>query len=324
MNPFNVYRLIAETGIQDISEKAKVAADVGVKTAEKELSMFSRLISPEKLSSYLIGAIRVAVLIILLYVLWRICGYFIRRLMSKKTKHRNDETTRELTTAGHLLESILGYVMIFLGIMGVLSVFGFDMRGVVASAGVAGIMVAFISQSIIKDWINGLFILAERQYEVGQWVQLNEYRGEVIKVGMRSTTIRTWNNEIVYIPNGTIQVVVNLSKEPQRGILDLSVTYDTLNGEVEKVLHSLCSRMNVRYRHLLVEEINILGVQNLGNEGVIWRLTFTALDLEHVTILRDMRREVKEAFDLAGIKIPYPCITIYQGGGDIANETEHR
>lgn len=306
--------LIASSDIaaktDDVLEGAKEAASAGADAAAQEVGFFAQYFTGDRLMSYAGIGIRIVVLVIFLTITWRVLRYLLRGVMGRQKRRAGVGGRAQISTASHLMESILGYLMIFLGIIGVLSILGFDMRGLVASAGVAGLLIAFVSQSIIKDWVSGLFILVEHQHNVGDWVRIGGYEGEVVTVGMRSTVIRTWQNETIYIPNGTIAEVINLSKAPQRGVLDLSIAPDAPSAEVTTVLEAVAARMNERYKDVIAEEISVLGIERLERDAVIWRLTFTAHDQCHFAVMRDLRREVKDALAQANIEMPYPLITL--------------
>ncbi len=293
-----------------VVDGAKDAASAGADAAAEEIGMFAQYFTAERLMGYAGIGIRILVLIIVLIITWRVTRYMLRRVMARQQRRADAGGRAQLSTASHLMESILGYLMLFLGIIGVLSIFGFDMRGLVASAGVAGLIIAFVSQSIIKDWVSGLFIIIEHQHNVGDWVRIGNYEGEVLTVGMRSTVIRTWENETIYIPNGTIAEVINLSKAPQRGILDLSIAPDEDSAQVVTVLESVADSLNECNEDVIAEPISLLGIQRLERDAVVWRLTFTAHDQCHFRIMRELRREVKEALEQANIEMPYPLITL--------------
>lgn len=294
----------------DVVDGAKDAATAGADAAAKEIGFFAQYVTPDRIMGYAGVGLRILVLVLILIISWRVSRYLLRRVMSRQARRAGAAGKAQLSTAGHLLESILGYLMLFLGIIGVLSIFGFDMRGLVASAGVAGLIIAFVSQSIVKDWVSGLFIIVEHQHTVGDWVRISGYEGEVLSVGMRSTVIRTWENETVYIPNGTIAEVVNLSKAPQRGTLDLSIAPDEDAQAVVAVLESVAANLNECYKDLLDEAITLLGIQRLERDAVVWQLTFTAHNQSHFRILRHLRLDAKEALEKANIEMPYPLMTL--------------
>ncbi len=305
-----------------VAAGAKDAADKGVDAAAQELSILAQVFSKEQIAHYIFVGIRIAVLLLIIFVCWRIIRFALHRFMKKQTVRAGRGATREMTTMGHLFDSILSYTMLFFAIVGMMSIVGFDMRGLVASAGIAGVLVAFVSQSIIKDWVNGLFIILEHQHQVGEWVRIGTYEGEVLSVGIRSTVVRTWKNETIYIPNGSITQVVNLSKVPQRGVLDIGVGYEASNQKARAVLQEVCDRLNQECREALAEPIAILGIQDLGANAVVWRVAFTATDQGHFGVLRRLRAEMKDALDSAGISIPYPQLTVHHEGPLPAKEND--
>lgn len=291
-------------------QAAKEAVDVGAQAAATQLHIMTEFFTPERLMAYIIGGIRFLVMVLFLFVTWRILRYLLRRVMRRQRAKAGAGARTQLYTAGHLLESVLGYVMVAFGIIGFLSIIGFDMRGLVASAGVAGVLIAFISQSVIKDWVSGLFILIERQHEVGDWVKIGHYEGEVKTVGMRTTVLHTYDNEVVFIPNGAISEVINYSKLPARGTIDLGLDYEADPKLVAAVFERTLAAFNRDHAAQLAEPAQVLGVVDLADSAVIWRLTYTAHDRAHFALSRKLRESLWQAFRAADIAIPYPQIEL--------------
>ena len=115
-------------------------------------------------------------------------------------------------TLGHIIVTtgnIIIYVVILLMI---LSLFGIDIRPVLAGAGVIGLAIGFGAQSLVKDFVSGLFILVENQYGIGDKVKVGSFEGEVIRITMRSTVLKNDEGKIYYISNGLIKDVTNMSQ----------------------------------------------------------------------------------------------------------------
>lgn len=260
--------------------------------------------------SYITGGIRILVLVLVLFVSWRVLRYLLRRVMGRQRARVGLQGRTQLNTAGHLMESLLGYMMVAFGVVGFLSIIGFDMRGLLASAGLAGVLIAFVSQSVIKDWVSGLFILMEHQQDVGDWVKIGAYEGEVRSVGMRTITLKTFNNEIIYIPNGTIAEVVNYSKLPSRDIIDIGLDYQADPQQVRAIFESRLAQFNTAHQGQIADPATLLGVVALADSAVVWRLTYTAYDRGHFALSRELREALWQDFTRAAISIPYPQIEL--------------
>ena len=198
--------------------------------------------------------------------------------------------------------SVIFYATILLGAMAILSIFGFDMRALAASAGIAGAALVFISQNVILDWINGVFILVERQFSVGDYVRIGEYSGEVQSITIRHTVIKTDFNETVSIPNGDINIVVNYSQDPVTEFFDVRIHDATRLDEGKELLNRVCAVVNSRHEEQLVEPVHVLGVQEIIGTGAVLRLAFKSSKSATYPILRSLREESIHILSAAGLQ----------------------
>lgn len=144
--------------------------------------------------------LKIVILIIVAQILIRVVGRIGSRLLHFRTKI----DARRRNTLESLFQNILRYTVYFILLLTILPIFGVHIAALLAGAGVAGIAIAFGAQSLLKDFFNGLFILFEDQYGVGDYVNINGTWGQIRTVGLRITVIRVWTGELVTIPNGQI------------------------------------------------------------------------------------------------------------------------
>jgi len=116
-------------------------------------------------------------------------------------------------TLGHIIISIGNIVIYAIILFMVLNLFGVDIRPILAGAGVIGLAIGFGAQSLVKDFVSGLFLLVENQYGIGDKVKLGSSEGNVIRITMRSTVLKDEEGKIYYIPNGSIKDVINMSQQ---------------------------------------------------------------------------------------------------------------
>lgn len=303
-----------DSEVEDATEVAKEAASAGADAAKDQLGIMAHFFTPDRLSLYLLNGIRILVLLVIVGLIWRVGGFLIRRLLRNKQRAASAAGGVQLSTAGHLIESVFNYFMLFIALVGVLGIIGVDIRGMVAGAGIAGVLIAFVSQSIIKDWVSGLFTLIERHYDVGDWVKLADFEGEVLSVGMRSTTIRTAYGETVFIPNGMVDAVVNYSKYPSVVLFDIPLPYECDNLTARQALTEACDRFNNEAEpgEDLYSPAALLGVNAFEASAVMWRISFTSTYLAHWVHTRQLRAILKEILDDRGIGIPYDQLVIHQ------------
>jgi small conductance mechanosensitive channel len=185
---------------------------------------------------------------------------------------------------------------------------GLELGPLLAGAGIAGIALGFGSQSLVKDWIAGLFMLMEDHYGIGDVVDLGPATGVVERFSLRSTVIRSLNGTVWHIPNGEITRVGNLSQVWSMALVEVSVAYHTdldaaiatLNRTAEQVVKE------EEYATTVLESPVVSGVEALGNDGITLRLMVKTTAGAQWALQRALRKAVKENFQTDGIEIPFP------------------
>jgi small-conductance mechanosensitive channel len=216
---------------------------------------------------------------------------------------RGERARQRALTMGALLRSIATAVIASLAGLMALSELGIDLAPLIAGAGVVGIAIGLGSQSLVRDFIAGVFIVVEDQYGVGDLVNLGEANGVVEKVTMRTTAVRDIEGVLWTVPNGEIRRVANRSQRWARAVVDVRVAYATdleravaLMGEVARGLWE-----ERRPEAGVLEEPEVLGIESFGEGAVVLRLTAKTEPGAQFTVARELRRRIKVAFDDAGI-----------------------
>ncbi len=222
-----------------------------------------------------------------------------------RSAERSKQRARTLTT---VLESTATAVIFGLAILISLGELDISPGPLIAGAGIAGIALGFGAQAIVRDFLSGIFMLAEDQYGVGDFVDLGEAAGEVEEISLRTTRIRDIHGTVWYFPNGEIRRVANLSHSWARSVLDIPVGYDTDLDQASRVIKEVADSV---WRDRLVsatilEEPEIWGVQDFGDSALSIRLVVKTEPGEQWAAGREIRRRLKAAFDREGIVIPFP------------------
>jgi small-conductance mechanosensitive channel len=211
-------------------------------------------------------------------------------------------------TIGSVLRSTTSVVLFAVATATVLAELEFDLGPVVASAGIAGVALGFGAQNLVKDYLNGMFMILEDQYGVGDAIDVGEASGIVEAVSLRTTRLRSVDGTVWHVRNGEILRVGNMSQGWSRALLDVSVAYGTdtehAAGVIKRVADSVWQ--DEEYDELVLEEPEVWGVENLGADGIAIRLVVKTAPLEQWGIARELRRRIKVAFDEEGIEIPFP------------------
>src|SRR5687768_3896923 len=206
------------------------------------------------------------------------------------------ERRRQRTeTIGSVLRSVTSVIVFTVGFAMALSELGFDLGPVVASAGILGVALGFGAQNLVKDYLNGIFMILEDQYGVGDAIDVGAATGIVEAVGLRVTRLRNVDGTVWHVRNGEILRVGNMSQGWSRALLDISVVYDTdielATQTIKRVADEVWHGEKVG-QHVL-EEPEVWGVENLGVDGIAIRLVVKTAPLEQWVVMRELRRQIK-------------------------------
>ena len=171
--------------------------------------------------------------------------HLIKKIISKMMKvklSRIDQ--RRQKTINVLILNIIKYFLIVVAIIIILSMLGVNMNAVVASLGVVGVVVGLAFQDILKDFLSGISIIVEDQYKIGDTVTINDFKGEVLAIGFRTTRLKAYTGEVMIISNRNIQKVINHSFKSSKAIVDVMVSYEEDLLKVEKVLSEVCDKLS--------------------------------------------------------------------------------
>jgi len=261
------------------------------------------------------------------YILTRVLTGAVSRLFTiRKINEHDSLAQRQNETLLKLLQNAIRYVLGIVMLLTVLSQFGINITGLVASAGIAGLAISFGAKNLVQDIITGAFIIFERQFKVGDFVRVGLIEGVVTELGIRTTKLKGLNGEIHIIPNGQILQVTNFSVDNSFALVDVQVSYEEDLERVEQVLHQIANTTTEKYTDMFIEPIQMLGVQTLGPSEVVYRLMAEVPPMQHFQAGRLIRKELKQGLELEGIKIPYPRMVMMnteQGNGGQADDAKN-
>lgn len=215
---------------------------------------------------------------------------------------------------GAMAESIVRVVIWAIAIIMILgTTFGVNLGPLIAGAGIIGIALGFGAQSLVRDFLSGLFMLGEDQFGVGDAIDIGDAVGIVEGVSLRTTRVRDVTGTLWHVPNGEILRVGNMSQEWSRALLDIGIAYGADVDTASDVIRRVASEMahEEEYGDLFLDEPEVWGVENLGLDGVDIRLVIKTQPGKQWPIARELRRRIKNAFDAAGIEIPFPQRTVW-------------
>lgn len=183
----------------------------------------------------------------------------------------------------------------------------------IAGAGVVGIAIGFGAQSVVRDFLSGIFMMIEDIYSVGDDIDFGRGRGTVEKISLRSTSIRTRQGVVWNVPNGKLDFVANYSQLWARAQIDVEVSYDSDLRQAMEVIRQAGLEMweDPQWgEDELSEPPEVKGVQTLGESGVFIRVRAKTRPSVQWRTERELRLRIKEALDAAGIEMPFPYRTV--------------
>jgi small conductance mechanosensitive channel len=215
-------------------------------------------------------------------------------------------------TIGSVLRSSAALVIFTVAGAMILAELGFDLAPVIASAGIVGVAVGFGAQNLIKDFLNGMFMILEDQYGVGDVIDAGEATGTVEAVGLRTTRVRDVAGTVWHIRNGEVVRIGNKSQGWARALLDIPVAWDTDVEQVREVVKAAADSVwqDDDWSDKVVEEPEVWGIEDMGSAGLVVRLAAKTAPLEQWKVGRELRLRVKTALDGAGILVGVPLSAI--------------
>ena len=221
------------------------------------------------------------------------------------TPEENLRAEQRTQALSGVLRSVVSFTVFTIAAFMILGELGIDLAPLLAGAGILGIALGFGSQTLIKDFLSGLFIIIEDQFGVGDIVDLEGTRGTVEVVSLRTTRLRAVDGTVWTVPNGEVRFVGNMSKHWSRALLDIVVGYGTSIDKARQVIKRVADELWHEDPHIL-EEPEVWGVESLGSAGVTIRLVIKTTPSEQYGISRVLRERIKDAFDAEGIEMPFP------------------
>jgi small-conductance mechanosensitive channel len=264
--------------------------------------------------------IKILITLVIGVVLYLVVQYLIPRLVHRTIalgmdrKHEIEIQKRSRTLIKVLRTTcafIIGVIVLFT----VLAEVGVNIGPALASLGVLGIAVGFGAQTLVKDFINGLFILMENQYGIGDVVKVAGISGLVEELNLRRTILRDLDGVVHHIPNSEVQIASNYTKEFSRVNLNISVSYNEDLDRVISVINSVCNRMSESetWKNKLITKPQVLRVDTLGDSGIEIKIMGDTVPFAQWEVMGELRRRIKMEFDKQGIEIPWPHVKVYFG-----------
>lgn len=240
--------------------------------------------------------------IVFVWVIYKILIFIV--LMFIKRGHRSE-------TIGNLILSTVKYVAVIVALFLILSAWGVQTPTLLAGAGIIGLAISFGAQSLIEDIFAGLFIIFEKQFAVGDVIQIGDFRGVVKELGLRITKFEDVNGDIKMINNSDIRGAINSSNVLSQAICEIAISYNQDINQFEDFM-----KANVKAMKEVIPTIKkgpfYDGIEAFGDSGITIRIVAWVHETDRLHTIREMNKQLKILFDKHHIEIPFPQLVIHK------------
>ncbi len=242
------------------------------------------------------------------------------KVLADLTGLAHERHLQRTTTMGAILRSIVTCVVFGIAALTVMSIVGLPLAPLLASAGVGGVALGFGAQSLVKDFLSGVFMIVEDQYGVGDVVDTGAVTGTVEDVTLRITRIRDGNGVVWYVRNGEILRIGNKSQGWSTAVVDIQVGYEEDLARVTRIITEVVADLGATepWTSLLLEDPSVVGIEAMSGGSVTLRVSAKCVANESSAVQREIRERVKAVFDANGVVVPGPPPMPPYSGGVVA------
>lgn len=215
---------------------------------------------------------------------------------------------QQVKTVASVVTSIGVFVISFIAFLMVLGQLGLNLGPMLASAGIAGLAIGFGAQTLVHDFINGFFILFENQYDIGDTVRIAGVKGAVERMSLRNTVLRDEDGTVHIVPNSSIQIVSNLTRDWSQLSLRVTVAYSEPSDKIVDLLKQVGAelRSDDKFAQDIVSDIEVPGIDRVGNGEAEYLVLIKTRPNKQYAVSREMRRRIKEVFEKNNVQAAGP------------------
>ena len=210
-----------------------------------------------------------------------------------------------------VISSLIKYISALVAFCWILSIIGVNVSTIFASVGIFALILGFGAESLVADLVTGVFILFENQYNVGDIVEIDGFRGKVKEIGIRTLSLEDTGGNIKIINNSELKNIVNRSNQRSVAVCDVSVSYNTDIEELEEKLVNMLQKIKAKHTDIFIGRVEFVGVEALADSGVVLRIIADVSEENIFKGRRLLNKEIKIMFDKEGIIIPYPQVDVH-------------
>ena len=210
-----------------------------------------------------------------------------------------------------LFSSLLHYVAALVILCWGLSILGVNVNAIVASVGIVALIVGFGAESLVADVVTGIFLLFENQYNVGDIVEVNGFRGTVKEIGIRTTSIMDVGGNVKIINNSEMKNILNRSDNISRAVSDIAIPYETNLETLEAKIPELMQAIYAQRADVMLAAPQYLGVQQLADSSVVLRFVVEVAEKDIYAGARILNRDLWLGFRKLGVECPFPQVDVH-------------
>ncbi len=256
---------------------------------------------------------RAGLIILIALAAVELCSFAITRLVNSGAKRSaNLRRAAQLRTLAPLIQGIVTSVVALVALMMTLSQFGLEVGPLIAGAGIFGIAFGFGAQTLVKDFLTGIFLILEDTVSVGDVVGIGDFSGVVEEMSLRTIKLRDYDGTLRVFPYSEAQVIHNRTKIFSYAVFELEISYSSNIDKALDLLNSTSQSLmaDEAFKDFILAPIDIAGVDRLDSSGVVLKARIKTAPGKQWTVQRAFLQRIKNAFDDAGIDIPFPHLKL--------------
>ncbi|MDD2207488.1 MAG: mechanosensitive ion channel family protein [Aminobacterium sp.] len=243
---------------------------------------------------------------IVLLALSRSFDLLRKRIEKSENNERRPSALQRVETLKGITLNVVKWVIAIVFVLSIIGSFGVNITPILTGVGLAGLGISMAAQNIIRDFLNGIFVVLEDHYGVGDWIETSMGGGTVEKLTLRTTHLRDIDGNLIIIPNGSINGITNYTKNWSRATIKLRVPFDTDVRQAMHIMEETANSLQEENPSLFIGPPTVQGILDFLDSSILLRTLFDTTPGDQWVLSREYRLRVKEAFDRSGIRIAVP------------------
>ena len=247
-----------------------------------------------------------------LIIIYIIVGYIIYQVLSKVIKKGTSKIkTKRGATIATIIRHIIKYAIAIIVVIAILNELGINVTSMLAGVGIIGVVVGLSLQDIMKDYLVGFSIVFEEQYDVGDYVKINNHEGYIKKLNLKTTTMQTFENVVITIPNRMVTEVINYSKKNLSIMVTIPMPYSVETKKADKIVENITTRLEKEED--VLDKVDVYSFCSFEGSYIKYKIGIPVKNEDQFVMKRKANRIIKEEYDKAGISIPFNIIEVKNG-----------